>query len=326
MANASEFHIVFDQIHNNSITIETNAYNSFIQYLFQQNLRVGKLTASLNGETLKPYKILILGNAQDATYTINEIYAILEFVRKGGSVIIFTDEGGDLSNRSNLNELTINFGFKIQPNIIYDPGQHVDKMVRPLINNFLPHPVTNEVDALVYSSGCSFEIMDQNEFAEYRDTSLQPIAFSSSTCKMKIFENQKWTEKPAPNSIVAVAGRYFEGHVIAIGTPSLLSSLSNNYGFKARDNQKFMKNIIEWCLTPSEETFSITQVLGNRVEALIQIEKEIFEWTMELVARNQWGDLSNIINHSLKLFQKKLRKYNIEASVSPNIRPINNSF
>jgi hypothetical protein len=181
-------------------------------------------------------------------------------------------------------------------------------MVRPLINNFLPHPVTEDLDAIVYSSGCSFEILDSNEFAEYRDASIQPIAFSSSTCKMKIFENQNWKEKPAPNSIVAVAGRYFEGHVVAIGTPSLLSSLSNNYGFKARDNQKFIKNIIQWCLTPPEDTFSITQVLDDRVEALVQIEKEMFEWAMELVARNQWGDLSNIINHSLKLFQKKLRK------------------
>ena len=125
---------------------------------------------------------------------------------------------------------------------------------------------------------------------------------------MKIFENQKWVEKDAPNSIVGIAGRYFEGRVLAIGTPSLLSSLSNNYGFKARDNLKFMKNIIEWCLSPIEESFSITQVLGDRVEALIQIEKELFEWTMEIVARNQWGDLSSIINHSLKLFQKELRK------------------
>jgi len=305
---AEDFHIVFDQIHNNSITIETNAYNSFIQFLFQQNLRVGKLTATLNNETLKPYEILILGNPQDSTYSINEIYAILEFVRKGGSVIIFSDEGGDLSNRSNLNELTINFGFKILPNIIYDPDSHVDKIVRPLINSFLPHPVTEEVDTIVYSSGCSFEIMDAQEFAEYRDVSVHPIAFASQTCKMKLFENQKWVEKAAPNSIVGVAGRYFEGHVIALGTPSLLSSLSNNYGFKARDNMKFIKNVFEWCLTPPEETFSITQVLGDRVEALIQIEKKLFQWTMELVAKNQWGDLSNIINHSLKLFQKKLRK------------------
>ncbi len=305
---AEDFHVVFDQIHNNSITIETNAYNSFIQYLFQQNLRVGKLTQTLNNETLKPYEILILGNAQDSTYSINEIYSILEFVRKGGSVIIFSDEGGDLSNRSNYNELTINFGFKILPNIIYDPESYVDKIVRPVIKNFLPHPITEEVHAIVYSSGCSFEIMDNAEFAEYRDVSVQPIAFASPTCKMKIFENQKWVERNAPHSIVALAGRYFEGHVIAIGTPSLLSSLSNNYGFKARNNLKFIKNIIEWCLTPSEETFSITQVLGDRVEALIQIEKEIFQWTMELVAKNQWGDLSSIINHSLKLFLKKVRK------------------
>lgn len=308
MAKAEEFHIVFDQIHNNSITVETNAYNSFIQFLFQQNLRVGKLTATLNNETLKPYEILILGNAQDSTYSINEIYSILEFVRKGGSVIIFSDEGGDLSNRTNFNELTINFGFKIVPNIIFDPESYVDKIVRPVITNFLPHPVTSDVNAIVYSSGCSFEIMDPAEFAEYRDVSIQPVAFTSPTCKMKIFENQKWAEKTAPSSIVAIAGRYFEGKVIAIGTPSMLSSLNSNYGFKARDNFKFIKNIIEWCLTPVEDTFSITQVLGDKVEALVQIEKEMFEWIMEIVARNQWGDVSNIINHALKLFQKNLRK------------------
>ncbi|MBN2154816.1 MAG: hypothetical protein JW776_02070 [Candidatus Lokiarchaeota archaeon] len=308
MAAAEDFHIVFDQIHNNSITIETNAYNSFIQYLFQQNMRVGKLTASLTNETLKPYKILILGNAQDSTYSINEIYAILEFVRKGGSVVIFSDEGGDLSNRSNFNELTINFGFKILPNIIYDPSNYVDKIVRPIINNFLPHPVTTDINAIVYSSGCSFEIMDDAEFADYRDVSIKPIAFTSPSAKMKKFENQKWIEKPATNSIVAVAGRYFEGRVIALGTPSLLSSLSNNYGFKARDNLKFMQNIIEWCLSPVEESFTITQILGDRVEVLIQIEKELFQWTMELVAQNQWGDLSNIINQSLKSFQKSIRK------------------
>jgi hypothetical protein len=308
LAKAEEYHIVFDQIHNNSLTIETNAYNSFIQYLFQQNLRVGKLTAKLNSETLKPYEILILGNAQDSTYSIKEIYSILEFVRRGGSVIIFSDEGGDLSNRSNFNELTINFGFKILPNIIFDTENYVDKIVRPVISNFLPHPITSDVSAVVYSSGCSFEIIDNAEFAEYRDVSIQPIAFTSPNSKMKLFENQKWVEKPAPNSVVAIAGRYFEGKVIAIGTPSLLSSLSSNYGFKARDNMKFIENIIEWCISPIEETFSITQVLGDRVEALIQIEKELFEWSMEIVARNQWGDLSKIVNHGLKLFQKELRR------------------
>jgi hypothetical protein len=125
---------------------------------------------------------------------------------------------------------------------------------------------------------------------------------------MKIFENQQWVEKGASNSVVAIACRYFEGKVVSIGTPSMLSSLNNNYGFKARNNLKFIKNAIEWCLSPTEESFSITQVLGDRVEALIQIEKDIFQWSMELVAQNQWGDLSNIINHSLKLFQKKLRK------------------
>lgn len=315
-----EYTIMFDQSHNNSVSIETNAYNGFIQYLFQQGIRVGKITKQISYEKLMDIfefkngekhfgNLLVIGNPTTAKYTMDEIYAILEFIKNGGSLLIFVDEGGDISSQTNLNELSTHFGFKILPNIIYDENSYVSKMVWPLIRSFARHPITSDVESIVYASGCSFQLLKRNEFDEFLDVSLKPIATSEKTSKMKIYDqNQRhWCEMYANRAILALAGQFFDGRFFCLGTPSILSSLNNQYGFNAKDNLQFIENIILWLLGHHHAALK-PSIFRDKVQIELRLAKDIFRWANDPSIVKEYGDFSALVTYALKELRKNLKE------------------
>lgn len=297
--------IAFDECHDNSIEIETSAYGGFIEYFFQQNLKIGKLTEKISWDKLKDFNLLIIGNPNNE-YSIKEIYTVLEFLKSGGNILIFSDEGADVSNQTNLNELTSHLGFKILPNIIYDPGSNAGKEVQPIIQKFETHPITSDVSSIVLASGCSFELLKQDEFLEYMDVSVKSIAFCSATSKMKMYHDRQWNELTAKESSVIITGRYFDGRFVCLGTPSILSSLSSVYGLEARDNLNLIRNILRWLLEERESTDLTATLFGDQVEVLVKIKKELWNWTRSIASVGEWGDFSKIVNYSLKLLRKAI--------------------
>ena len=306
MENSSEsLKIAFDECHDNSIEIETSAYGGFIEYFFQQNLKIGKITEKISWDKLKNFNLLIIGNPNNE-YSIKEIYTILEFLKSGGNLLIFSDEGADISNQTNLNELAGHLGFKILPNIIYDPGSNAGKEVHPIIQKFDTHPIAAEISSIVLASGCSFELLKKDEFLEFMDVSVKPIAFCSATAKMKIYQDRQWNELSAKESNVIITGRYFDGRFVCLGTPSILSSLSSVYGLESRDNFNLIKNILRWLLDERESTDLTATLFGDQVEVLVKIKKELWNWTRSIASVGEWGDFSKIVNYSLKLLRKTI--------------------
>ncbi|MHA1727936.1 MAG: Gldg family protein [Promethearchaeota archaeon] len=302
-----EYRIVFDEAHNNSVEIETSAYGTFIDYLFQQGIKIGRISKEITWKKIKEYDLLILGDPQNLSYSLKEIYTCLEFIKNGGNILIFSDEGGDVSNQTNLNELLGHFGLKILPNIVFDMVSNAGKEVHPVIKKFNPHPITNDVFSIVLASGCSFELLSSDEF-ELMDVSVKPVAFSSLTAKTKVYKERQWAEESGRNSIVIAAGRYYKGRFVCLSTPSILSSLSSNYGLQAKDNQKLMQNILYWLLEEREDTTTETATLfGDEVEVLVRIKENLWNWTRSVSAIGEWGDFSSIVNHALKLLRKTIR-------------------
>lgn len=310
--------IMIDQSHKNTVELETNAYSGFIQYLFQQGFRVGKLTKQITYEKLmEVFKIengkkhwgnlLLIGNPSIAMYSMDEIYAILEFVKNGGNVMILADEGGDISSQTNLNDLTMHFGFKILPNIIYDENTYVNKMVWPVFRSFARHPITTDVESIVYASGCSFQLLKRNEFDEFLDVTLKPIATSEKTSKMKIYNTdlRQWQEMYANRAILAIAGQFFHGRFFCIGTPSILSSLNNNYGFNAKDNLQFIENAILWLLGQRQAALR-PSVFGDKVQIQLRLDQEIFRWANDPDIVKEYGDFSALVDFALKELKKSL--------------------
>lgn len=325
MSEKNQYKIVFDQAHNNSVEIETNAYDNFIQWLFQQGFKIGKITQKITYQKLLELfsiqegekhhgNLLILGNPQQNSYEIDEIYAILEFVKNGGNILIFGDEGGDLSSNTNLNELTTHFGYKNLPNIIFDETSNTGKIVWPLIKDFENHPISNEIESIVYASGCSFVPLQRNEFAEFLDVKIKPIVFASEHARMKIFDPnlKQWKEEYANKSIVGIAGQFFEGRFFEFGTPSILSSLNSNYGWSSKHNMKFIQNTIIWLLGEREAALG-AEFFGDKVQVQMRIEKDIFRWANSQKVLNYFGDFSVIVNHALKRLKKSFEDHEMDV-------------
>ncbi|MBD3350914.1 MAG: hypothetical protein GF364_05450, partial [Candidatus Lokiarchaeota archaeon] len=249
--------------------------------------------------------LLVIGSPQTKPLSIDEIYSILEFAKNGGNVLIFVDEGGDMSAGTNINELVGHFGFKILPNIIFDEKLHVLKQVWPIIRNFEDHPITNDIHELVYASGCSFEILERHEYAEFLDVKIRPISYASDGAKMKVFDPKikQWKETSAKGAILSLAGQFFHGRFFIIGTPSILSSLNNKYGWGAKDNQLFIENVLGWLLGEREAALGVS-FFGDKVQVQMRVDKDMFRWANSPEILEYFGDFSVVVNHALKRMKK----------------------
>ena len=112
--------IGFDHSHNNKLTIENSAFTIFIQYLFLSELKLGKIEKGLTYEKMKQYEMFIIGVPYLSKFDSYEIEDIIEYVKKGGSLIVINDAGGDYENKNNLSELTKNFGIKFNSDYLFD--------------------------------------------------------------------------------------------------------------------------------------------------------------------------------------------------------------
>ena len=296
--------IVIDQAHKNALEIETSSYSDFIEFLFQ-NFQVGKITKEITYEFLKDFNLLIIGNPQNSTYNTNEIYSILEFIKKGGNLLLFSDEGGDIATATNLNELTTHLGYKILPNIIFDSVNHVEKVVWPIFSKFSSHPVVNELTSIVFASGCSFKLLDTSEFTEFLDVSIKPLIIGNLMSKMKIYNDstRQWDEVGAKDAKLAIAGSYHKGRFIAVPTCSILSSLNSRYGWAAKDNKKLIGKCVRWLLEKRDFLTSAT-VMGDKVDIQLRLDADIFKWFNSAEMALEWGDFSSIVNYSLRYLKK----------------------
>ena len=93
--------IGFDHSHNNKLTIENNAFMDFIQYLFNSDFKLGKITAGIDAKKLSPYDLFIIGVPTLTKLDPDEITDIVNYVKKGGSLLVVNDEGGDYRNKNN---------------------------------------------------------------------------------------------------------------------------------------------------------------------------------------------------------------------------------
>jgi len=321
LSKLKNFNIFFDQFHNNSITIESPAFNSFINLLFNLNFQIGSISQQISYKKLielfkikeeKDFKnnLLILGNPQNLKYSMEEIYSILEFVKNGGNLLIITNEGGDLSNKTNLSEgFGTHFGFKILNNIIFNQKNNAGKVIWPIIIKFVDHPITVDLKSIVYASGCSFELLKNCEFAEFSNVNLIPIILTDETCEMKYYDInlQQWKEEYASNAILAIIGQFFRGCFGIIGTPAIFSNLNIYYGISAKDNFKLIQNLLEWFSIIHENKLNFEE-FGNQIEIQLRIEKEIFEWAKNEAKIKCFGDLSYLINYALKKLKKEFEE------------------
>ncbi len=191
----TEFNIGFDYSHQNKLTIEDPGFNDFIEYLFNSDLKLGKIEAGLTYEKLADYNVFIIGVPfADSHISAEEIEYLTKYVKDGGSLLIINDKGGDIENKNNLNELTKNFGVKFNFDQLFDNDNFTKDISRPIIKDFRKHFITRDITQIIHSNACTLEI---DESIETEDINVSAIGFSSEESAWhKIFDGVDWVDEP----------------------------------------------------------------------------------------------------------------------------------
>ena len=135
-----------DYSHNNMLTLEASSYADFTQFLFTSAYKLGKIEAGFHSlEKVKNYNAIVMSIPKNINLAPKEIDVLEEYVRNGGSLLIIGSQGGEHANRTNINDLTRKFGFEFITDEINDSVNYVNLQKRPLLADFTPHYITQNV-------------------------------------------------------------------------------------------------------------------------------------------------------------------------------------
>ncbi|NHJ19486.1 MAG: hypothetical protein EAX91_00990 [Candidatus Lokiarchaeota archaeon] len=289
----SDIFVGLDYSHNNMLSLEASSYADFTQFLFTSAYKLGKIEAGFHSlEKVKNYSAIVMSIPKNINLTPKEIEVLEEYVRTGGSLLIVGSRGGEYINRTNINELTRNFGFEFMADEINDSVNYVNLQKRPLLSDFKPHYITENVQKIVLSNTCSLGTLKLGE--KEKDIKIEVLVRGGLNCWRKYFDGNEWLEEDCPKIPLMLTSEYYNGQVVAFGTLSIFSSLGREYGFSAFDNDLIIANILRWL------TLDVT---AEGKVITVDIQRDLFHWADSLVKRKKWDNFSDVLNVSLKYFK-----------------------
>lgn len=300
----TELNIGFDHSHNNKLRIEDPGFTDFIEFLFNSDLKLGKIEAGITYEKLSAYNVFIIGVPVAESYlSPEEIEDLLKYVKDGGSLLIINDKGGDHENKNNLSELTKHFGIKFNHDQLFDNENFSKDNSRPIIKKFKKHFITRDITQIIHSVGCTLEI---DKSVENEDIDVSAVALSSEESAWhKYFDGEEWVDEPVKSLPIIAIGHYGMGKIVAIGNLSLFSGFHDLYGIHAADNFKLISNVISWLMNKAH---SQKAQLSQPIYTAIPIEQDLFYWIKEKIDEGRWNTVEEIVNFSLKVVKFRMRK------------------
>jgi hypothetical protein len=300
----TEFNIGFDCSHQNKLTIEDPGFNDFIEYLFNSDLKLGKIEAGITYEKLSDYNVFIIGVPFAESYLeLEEIDHLTKYVNDGGSLLVVNDKGGEVENKNNLNDLTEIFGIKFNPDQLFDNDNYSKDISRPIIKDFRKHFITRDITQIIHSNGCTIRI---DKSVETEDIDVSAICFSSEESAWhKIYDGEEWVDEPVESAPIIAIGHYGMGKIVAIGNLSLFSGFHALYGIHAADNFKLIANIISWLMNKAH---SQEAQLSQSIYTTVPIEQDLYYWMKEKLDEERWKNVEEIVNFALKVVKFRIRK------------------
>jgi len=301
---STEYNIGFDYSHKNKLIIEDPGFTDFIEFLFNSDLKLGKIEAGITYEKLSAYNVFIIGVPIAESYlTPEEIDDLLKYVKDGGSLLIINDKGGDYENKNNLSELTKHFGIKFNHDQLFDNENFSKDNSRPIIKEFKKHFITRDITQIVHSVGCTLEI---DKSVGNEDIDVNAVAFSSEESAWhKFFDGEEWVDEPVKNLPIIAIGHHSMGKIVAIGNLSLFSGFHDSYGIHAADNFKLISNVISWLMNKAH---SQEAQLSQPIYTAVPIEQDLFYWIKEKLDEGRWNTVEEIVNFALKVVKFRMRK------------------
>jgi len=285
--------IGLDYSHGGMLTLEASSYSDFTQFLFASAYKLGKIEAGFYAlEKARIYDAVIISIPKNINLKPEEIDVLEKYVRAGGSLLIIGSRGGEYLNRTNVNELTRKFGFEFQTDEVNDSVNYINLQKRPLLTDFKPHYITENIKKIVLSSACSLATLGFVE--DEKNIQVEVLVRGGLNCWRNKFDEQKGNEEDSPKIPLLVAVNYYKGKVVAFGTLSIFSSLGREYGFSAFDNDIIIANILRWLTLDVESEGQVVT---------IDLQKDLFYWANSIAKEERWESFSDLINVSLKHFK-----------------------
>ncbi|MFX1316690.1 MAG: hypothetical protein ACFE9T_12565, partial [Promethearchaeota archaeon] len=289
----SNITIGLDYSHNNILTLESSSYVDFTNFLFTSGYKIGKIEAGFDSlMNFEKYDTIILSTPKNVNLAPTEIENLVKYVENGGTLLLFSSSGSDYQNKTNLNELAKRFGFEFLPDEVNDSMNYVFLQKRPILTKIKPHYITEQVKKIVFSSTCSIKALDFID--DEKNVKIEELVRLGLNGWHRIYDGENWIEEDSPKIPLMIAVEFYKGKVVAFGNSSIFSSLGQEYGFSAFDNDILIANIIRWLTLDVESK-------GKVITA--ELNLDMYYWGEEVIKKDNWSNFSDLINVSLKYFK-----------------------
>ena len=227
MSPSKPLTILFDTKHREEITLEEPELSQLLVLLKKNGFTLQTTAHSLHKEDLTPYRVIVLGNPLDSTFSSTEVSTLKTFVHKGGGLLVLSGatifgKGGDAARNSNLNAIIKPFSLEFSDTAIS----------ASLSRNSVQEPVSDDMITAIPSA--------QHPIV----SGIRHIAFTSAT---SVISGEKGHQllrvSNLPGSpIVAAASEVKKGRVLAMGgtTPFFNSFIEKE------DHSAFIVQMFRW--------------------------------------------------------------------------------
>ncbi len=251
-------------------------YRELATFLTENKFKCVSFTEyPISQATLSKIDILVIPCPDNMKFLPAEIESIKEWVLKlGGGLLMLNHAGGDKGRRTNLTELSEQFGMIFESNQVLDKSKNLGVENLPIIDKFtIPHPILDDVSEICFRAGCSLTISGTNT---------SPVVVSG--------ENADPFESP-----LILAAEYDHGRIVGCGSYEMFRDKITG-GFKHKAHSKLAFNIFQWLKTTYREQFKISQQLQTTQSSDIFTnqpqEGTEFDQGVGLVNNNEQGEIA----------------------------------
>jgi uncharacterized membrane protein len=244
--------IFFDETQKERGKINTN-YSMLRDALRGEDFQVDVYNDFPISEKSLKCDVLVFACPAGSKLAKNEIEAVVNYVERGGGLLVIGNAGGDRGLRTNMNEVLNKLGIEMLSDQVKDEANNEFKMpTHPVMKDIKDHPICTGVSEIVIVAGCSVR----------GSSNMNGIAYTSPVAE-------------PPTVPVIVAGEHKAGRVVAVGSYRLFS----NYGagLSLRNNRTFAMNIFRWLargetgksMPPTQETTAMSKPATARVDNIV---------------------------------------------------------
>lgn len=293
--------ILFDLSHNEMLNIEEEEFSEFYNLLLRLNIKINvNKEKELLKELLVDKDILIIGNPIDDYFSQDEIRNVINFVRKGGNILLLSEYGADYLQKTNINDISgPHFGIYFENNLIKGLNNNNQNSTSLLnIQNFGNKKIRNGLREMIIGGTCSISL----------EKGAKPLLWTSECNIWSEWYNNSlevMTKAEDDSQIIGAYSKYGKGKIIALGDIDIFTN-DLNIGISQLDNQIFITNILNWLIAPLKEpdliSFALNQLgefdkyiasikkkINNVIESITLLEKRIskIEDKINMITKNE---------------------------------------